>query len=922
MRRKSAGGLQGLLDTVAREYQEAGWESPASPEDEERPRRPGPAVPSHQPDRRRVEERITQSPASSGASDPEENRVDFSPTNRSSSFDIKRRRNDAGGTTSSRKRRLLSSSQRDDDITAGELSTTPRLDPGAPEGEGGVSPAANSGGEDQEAGTDDGRRKTGGCEYGGCSQATSGGRRFCRRHGEGRRCKTPGCMKVDVGGGNCRKHGGGKRCGADGCMKTDVGGGFCVSHGGGKRCQAQGCPKGAQAGGVFCKSHGGGRRCRIEGCMTSAQSGADVLCIRHGGGKRCMVPGCKKLVRKNNRCTKHASDGSSGARAPPRPAASASLAAKAAKTKAAISATTAALTEAVGVPQVPPAARHQRAAASLAGPKNQVYSPSPTKHTAPPSSQRGARATPDRPPSPRERHQSPPLRPHRRVGAESGGGFAAGGPLPSMSLMAAREPSPSFGLGGDVPPPGGLSALREPACGERAVPSAVAAAAAGPLLQGQQQLHGAVGRAEDGIPRGPEVFSADGNHPQHPRGMPQLAGMGAIGPGLRRFDGRDGSRAAQAASMGTEPSHHAYAAVDGGGLDRDLLPGVMVANGSERVGMANGSWMPSERMVGQAPAPPCRGSQLSKGAIERSPSVSPLPPSLLLQLPPLFSMPFSASATGSREACGGGGRCGGKVVEGGGKIVEGGSRDAAGINGRESATYGGGDSDQVPLNAPNAPAWERGGLAPTMTLAHPSAARASDLQAAASTSAATVFSSKNGGLSTSQDAALSARLVEPIRPLPAAASAAPRQGASCCGGRKSTASGGGGGKAAAAAGDKAPERTRACSTSPPAEQTSSFISLSVSGMMCMENCGQTVQQALKKVPGVLSVTIHFPTRTASIKVDTEANVTLGDLTSALDAIGFDSSCVATTTAQEPTLEQDGVNAVWAIANALGESGWR
>lgn len=155
------GGLQGLLDTAAREYQEAGWESPASPEDGERYRRPGPAVPSHQPDRRLLEERMTQSPASSGASDPQENRVDFSPTNRSSSFDHKRRRNDAGGTPSSRKRQLLSSSQRDGDETAGELSTTPRLDRGAPEGGRGVSPAADSGGEDQEAGTDDRRRKTG-----------------------------------------------------------------------------------------------------------------------------------------------------------------------------------------------------------------------------------------------------------------------------------------------------------------------------------------------------------------------------------------------------------------------------------------------------------------------------------------------------------------------------------------------------------------------------------------------------------------------------------------------------------------------------------------------------------------------------------------------------------------------------------------
>ncbi|CAN0272070.1 unnamed protein product, partial [Hapterophycus canaliculatus] len=52
--------------------------------------------------------------------------------------------------------------------------------------------------------------------------------------------------------------------------------------------------------------------------------------------------------------------------------------------------------------------------------------------------------------------------------------------------------------------------------------------------------------------------------------------------------------------------------------------------------------------------------------------------------------------------------------------------------------------------------------------------------------------------------------------------------------------------------------------SPPLEQTSSFISLSVSGMRCMENCGQTVQRALQAVPGVVSVTIHFPTRTASV----------------------------------------------------------
>ena len=53
--------------------------------------------------------------------------------------------------------------------------------------------------------------------------------------------------------------------------------------------------------------------------MYSAQSGTDVLCIKHGGGKRCLVAGCQKLVRKNNRCTKHASMASEALDTPSRP---------------------------------------------------------------------------------------------------------------------------------------------------------------------------------------------------------------------------------------------------------------------------------------------------------------------------------------------------------------------------------------------------------------------------------------------------------------------------------------------------------------------------------------------------------------------------------------------------------------------------
>lgn len=48
--------------------------------------------------------------------------------------------------------------------------------------------------------------------------------------------------------------------------------------------------------------------------------------------------------------------------------------------------------------------------------------------------------------------------------------------------------------------------------------------------------------------------------------------------------------------------------------------------------------------------------------------------------------------------------------------------------------------------------------------------------------------------------------------------------------------------------------------------TPTYISLSVQGMMCMENCGQVVQRALSRVGGVRNVTVHFPTRTASVQV--------------------------------------------------------
>lgn len=47
-------------------------------------------------------------------------------------------------------------------------------------------------------------------------------------------------------------------------------------------------------------------------------------------------------------------------------------------------------------------------------------------------------------------------------------------------------------------------------------------------------------------------------------------------------------------------------------------------------------------------------------------------------------------------------------------------------------------------------------------------------------------------------------------------------------------------------------------------------------------------------------------------------ISLNELTGALSAVGFDSTCIATSTSEEHTLEESGMNAVWAIASALGE----
>eukprot|EP00903_Cladosiphon_okamuranus_P008324 g8008.t1 len=900
--RGGGGGLQDLLEHAAREYEKVDTAA-RGPEELGSPETIAAAA---------VLKRSNQ-PAgnaeSSGSADPEGQGTDRVPSSGGDGS------NPSWTGTPSRKRQR---------VGAGPTAVSP-----SPEGGGGQGPKSHfsedggsgweSNGRDAEAaaGKDgaEGRRRQGSnasvelCQYEGCNKAArSGGRKFCRRHGEGRRCKVIGCNKVDVGGGSCRKHGGGRRCGAEGCMKTDVGGGFCVSHGGGKRCQAEGCAKGAQAGGVFCKSHGGGRRCRIEGCMTSAQSGADVLCIKHGGGKRCMVAGCKKLVRKNNRCTKHASEAVNTVARPPAAAPTPPLPAKvainAAKAKAAVAATAAVLTATT------------RAAAPLA--------PAPTPHRRPAPPPHPRIAEPLGPPSPPEQAEAQTrvdggvLLEHIEVQAQGEGGLLP--PVPSM----AREPTPSYPpvpvTGGDSR--GSLSSLRPPL-----------AAFDDRVLSAGGPMHSV--SASRWVPDGGGHSNGNGN------GLPSrsnhndaglrapLPGVGSIGSSMPGVDQRGGTRegAMRVGQHAPNSSPPAPLFLSGAGLPRHLPAGVSAAaREGGRADIANNNYMLARslhEMVGPSsarglpvadrPLPPYPSGRYSEGAMERSPSLSPLPPSLLLQQPPPPLPPsYPPAASASARDVTGGKRVfawSGDKDLGNRPVAHRDDRGGVGPNRSGSYLYAAGElTSTAELARPPA-----GATAPTSA----GAMFAGNLGQANGSGGSISPSLLPGGVDApdvlSEPFAAASQSIGAGHPMPAAER--PSRPSGCCGGKN------GDNKASqgsvTGAGDTRQSQGRSCSTSPPLEQTSSFISLNVAGMMCMENCGQTVQRALREVPGVQSVTVHFPTRTASVKVDTASSVSSADLTAAVEAIGFTASCIASTTTEEPSLGEDGVNAVWAIASALG-----
>ncbi|RLN73601.1 hypothetical protein BBJ28_00026251, partial [Nothophytophthora sp. Chile5] len=64
------------------------------------------------------------------------------------------------------------------------------------------------------------------------------------------------------------------------------------------------------------------------------------------------------------------------------------------------------------------------------------------------------------------------------------------------------------------------------------------------------------------------------------------------------------------------------------------------------------------------------------------------------------------------------------------------------------------------------------------------------------------------------------------------------------------------------------------------------VELAVEGMMCMKNCGATVQSALRSVDGVASAVVDFEKRSARVECLPGASVTAGDLVDAVECVGF------------------------------------
>mmetsp|Transcript_5417 Transcript_5417/g.8167 ORF Transcript_5417/g.8167 Transcript_5417/m.8167 type:complete len:139 (+) Transcript_5417:2-418(+) len=86
--------------------------------------------------------------------------------------------------------------------------------------------------------------------------------------------------------------------------------------------------------------------------------------------------------------------------------------------------------------------------------------------------------------------------------------------------------------------------------------------------------------------------------------------------------------------------------------------------------------------------------------------------------------------------------------------------------------------------------------------------------------------------------------------------------------------------------------------------------------MCMQNCGEVVRKSLEGLDGVMSVSVHFPTRTVSVQIPEHCGTKIQNLLDVVESIGYHANCISVCSSKTP-LQKGSENAVWAIAEVLG-----
>lgn len=564
-----------------------------------------------------------------------------------------------------------------------------------------------------------------------------------------------------------------------------------------------------------------------------------MLCIKHGGGKRCLVPGCTKLVRKNNRCTKHASQGAC------------LVPSSTAKVTTAVDDSTDTVGDSIEglcLPSSPSLPDSKKVIEKPVVPEVQTNRIVSVK----PPSERGDVELDRAPPPPLAAsitncpsHFNPPLPSMTSItiaGKRSAlHSEAEGRPdlrLPVVKLSGKGDPlstSPQFALAKST------SSVNDPA-----------------VSAGDSTL-----KATGPVPQEPMRSSTGGMFPIE---SPQEEGRAFQQP-LPRF-----------ASM--EPSFDLGHVVFSSGrirnfVGKDLghtadstLPPHVATDGPLFPPADNGRGEFSQKMVGSnVDLHRYSGSsRFPDGGIERSQLSTPLlpPPHLHSRhlLPPLSSVDRMAPTVPTFAA-----------DFGSGGIGDGWSRYAYNGSLVSYVEARGGRLEVGPLNASMLSNGE------SSTPADPSAYSAQrpftsnySLPAVTATwqrpSTPPSGSSALDDSSGPEDKALmrvspNDRSMEPHRSEDSSPLAPPQ--AHCSGETTPSVDEEGRGDAAQECSGGVSKMSRTRSPQTPS-QSQTYISLSVKGMMCMESCGQMVQRALGEVAGVRSVTVHFPTRTASVQV--------------------------------------------------------